>query len=100
MICHSGGKRFKVACRVLEAYLKEQNQHFFTVFLNKFLKHVSNIMLKFNNHPWKKEENYFFAEKNDAQISGFAVVKKAPSLWKKSFFRKKYSSSLFVQSRP
>ena len=35
-------------------------------------------------------------EKNEAQISGFAVVKKAPTAWKKRF-SKKHSSSLFVQ---
>ena len=38
-------------------------------------------------------------EKNDVQISCVAVVKKAPSLWKK-FFWNKNSSSLFVQIRP
>ena len=37
-------------------------------------------------------------EKNDAQISGFSVVEKAPSPWKKSF-SKKNPSSLFVQIR-
>ena len=35
-------------------------------------------------------------EKNDAQISGFAVLKKAPSHWKKIKKKKNYSS-LFVQ---
>ena len=44
----------KVACRVQVAYLKGYNHHFFTVFLNKFLKHVFNSILKFNNHLWKK----------------------------------------------
>ena len=28
-------------------------------------------------------------EKNDAQVSGFAVVKKAPSPWKKNVLKKK-----------
>ena len=36
------------------AYLKEQNDHFFTVFLNKFLKHVFISILKLNNQLWKK----------------------------------------------
>ena len=36
------------------AHLKEQNHQFFTVSLNKFLKHVFNIVLKLNNHAWKK----------------------------------------------
>ena len=49
---------------------------------SKFLKHVFNIILKLNNHPWKKVQKYFFVEKIEAQISGFAVVKKAPSPWK------------------
>ena len=35
----------KVACRVRVAYLKEENHHFSTVFLNKFLKHVFNLVL-------------------------------------------------------
>ena len=30
-------------------------------------------------------------EKNETQISGFAVMKKAPSPWKKNFFEKKFS---------
>ena len=29
-------------------------------------------------------------EKNDAKISGFAVVKKAPSPWKNIFLKKKF----------
>ena len=45
---------FKVACSVRVACLKESNHRFFTVFPNKFLKHVFNIILKLNNHPWKK----------------------------------------------
>ena len=32
----------------------------------------------------------FFEEKSDAQISGFAVVKKAPSPSKKNFLKKKF----------
>ena len=40
----------KVACRVRVAYLKEKNHHF-SVFLNKLLKHVFNIILKLNDHP-------------------------------------------------
>ena len=63
----------KVACRVRVAYLKEQNQI---------------ITLE------KKKKNY--VEKNEVQISGFAVTRKAPRPWKK-FFSKKNSSSLFVQ---
>ena len=58
-----------------------------------------NKILKLDNHPWEKIKIYFFVEKNDAQISRVAVVKKAPSLWKKNF-RKKNPSSLFVQIRP
>ena len=46
-------------------------------------------MLKLNNHIWKKLQNYFFVQKNENQISGFAVAKKAPSLWKKIFFEEK-----------
>ena len=37
----------------------------------------------------------FFAKKNEAQISGFAVAKKAPR-----FRKKKTASSVFVQIRP
>ena len=47
-------ERVKVARRVRVAYLKEQNHNFFTVFLNKLLKHVFHIILKLNNHLWKK----------------------------------------------
>ena len=32
-------------------------------------------------------------EKNEAQISGFAVVKKGPSPWKKIFSKKKILSA-------
>ena len=46
-------------------------------------------MLKLNNHIWKKLQNYFFVQKNENQISGFVVAKKAPSLWKKIFFEEK-----------
>ena len=52
-------------------------------------------MLKLNNHTWKK---VFLCKKNDTQISGFAVVEKAPSPWKK-FYWQKIPSSLFVQVR-
>ena len=40
-------------------------------------------MLKLNNHTWKKLQNYFFVEKNEPQIIGFVVAKRAPSLLKK-----------------
>ena len=43
-------------------------------------------------------ETNFLWKKNDSQISGFEVVKKAPKPWEKKFF-KKNSSSLFVQIR-
>ena len=68
-------------------------------FVNKFLKHVFNKISKLNNHSWKKVQNYFFVEKNDAQINRVAVVKRAPSPLKKCF-RKKNPFSLFVQIRP
>ena len=48
-----------------------------------------NIILKLNNHTWKKLQNYFFVEKNEAQTSGFVVAKKAPNLCKKDFLKKK-----------
>ena len=48
-----------------------------------------NIILKLNNHTWKKLQNNFFLEKDESQISGFVVAKKAPSLWKKNFSKKK-----------
>ena len=35
-------------------------------------------------------------EKNDAQISGFAVVKKAPSPWKKFFEKKNLPAYLYI----
>ena len=54
----------------------------------KGLKYVFNIVLKLNNHTWKKVWNYFWGRKNDGQISGFVVVKKAPSPWKKIFSKK------------
>ena len=54
----------------------------------KGLKYVFNIVLKLNNHTWKKVWNYFLGRKNDAQISGFVVGKKAPSPWKKIFSKK------------
>ena len=64
---------------VRAAYLlKDQNYHFFAVLLNKSLKYVFNIILE-------KSLKLFFAEKNGAQINGFAVVKKAPNLRKKIF---------------
>ena len=39
-------------------------------------------------------------ENNDAQISGFAVVKKNSKSLKEKLFKKKNSSSLFLQIRP
>ena len=48
-----------------------------------------NIVLKLNNHVWKKLQNYFFMEKNEVQTSGFVVAKKLPSLKKKIFWKKK-----------
>ena len=48
-----------------------------------------NIVLKLNNHIWEKLQNYFFVEKNEAQTSGSVVAKKAPSLLKKTFLKKK-----------
>ena len=78
------------------AYLKEKNNHFFIDSQNKFLKHVFDIILKLNNRPWRKVWNQFFVGKNDAQSSGFAVVKKAP---RKKNFLIRNSSSLFVQIR-
>ena len=60
------------------------------------MKHIFNIVLKLNNHIWKKLQNDFFVEKNEAQTSGFVVAKKAPSLWKKLFW-KENSSRLFVR---
>ena len=85
---------FKVVCRVRVTYLKEWNQQFFTVFLNKFLKHVFNIILKLNNLTWKKLENYFFVEK--MRSSGFIVAQKLQVLEKKKF-RGKNFSALFVR---
>ena len=43
-----------VAYRVSSDLFKERNYHFFSVFLNKFLKHVFNIVLQLNNYNWKK----------------------------------------------
>ena len=52
------------------------------------MKYVFNITLKLNNHTWKKLQNYFLMEKNEPQIIGFIVARKAPSLWKKMFEKK------------
>ena len=76
----------KVPSRVSVVYLKEQNPKFFTVIVNKFLNYVFNIILELNNHTWKILQNYFFVEKNESQISGFVVAKKAPTLWKKNYY--------------
>ena len=48
-----------------------------------------NIVLKLNNHIWKKLQNYFFVEKNEAPTSGFVVAKKTSKSLKKNFFEKK-----------
>ena len=42
--------RLMVAYRVSSDLLKERNYHFFSVFLNRLLKHVFNIVLKLNNY--------------------------------------------------
>ena len=56
--------------------LQKWNHHFFTAFLNKFLKHVFNSILKLNNHLWEKVyTKSIFCGKNGAQISGFSVEK-------------------------
>ena len=59
------------------AYLKELNHQFFKDFLNKFLKHVFNIVLKLKYSHLKKSIKSIFCGKNDTQISVFAVAKKA-----------------------
>ena len=51
------------------------------------MKHVFNIVLKLNNHIWKKLQNYFFVEKNEAQTSGFVAAKL--QVFQKNFFEKK-----------
>ena len=58
----------KVTCRFRVAYLKEQNHHFFTVFLNNLLKHVFNIISKLNNHPWKKYKINFLRKKMTPKV--------------------------------
>ena len=85
----------KIACRVCVAYLKEKINHFFKVFPNKLLKYVFNIILKLNNHPWKKYK-ISFLWKNEAQISVVSQSRKKLQDLKIIFFRKKDSSSLFV----
>ena len=42
----------------------------------------------------KGNKNQFFVQKNEVEISGFAVAKKALSPWKKSFFEKKLQAYL------
>ena len=81
-------KLFKVARRVQVAYLKEQNQQFFTVFQNKFLKHVFNIILKLNNHIWKKLQNYLFVEKMKPKSVVLWSQKKFQGFEKKIFWKK------------
>ena len=73
-------------------YLKEYNHHFFSIFLNKFLKHVFNIALKLFNHTWTKYKINFLYKKNEAQISGFAVVKKLQVIREKIYWKKAPSS--------
>ena len=46
----------------------------------------------------ERSMNFFLVERNEAQIKGVAVVKKAPSPWK--IFFEKNPSNLFVQIRP
>ena len=67
---------------------------FFSIFLNKFLKHVINIVLKWNNYS--KCKKLFFWQKNEPQISGFAIAKKVPSPWKKIFWKKKYFHFIYA----
>ena len=55
---------------------------FFSDFLNKYLRYVLNIALKSNNPTIK----LFFVRKDGTKMTGFAVVKKAPSHRKKIFF--------------
>ena len=55
-----------------------------------------NVVLKLNNHFWKKLQNYFFVEKNEAQTNQWIRSRKkiSKSLIK---IKKKKSSSLAVQ---
>ena len=41
----------------------------------------------------KKTTKLFLCGINEPQISGFVVAKKAPSLWKKIFWKKKFFSA-------
>ena len=79
-----------------ECLFKRVKSPFFTVFLNKFLKHVFHIILELNNHPWKKYIISFLWKKK--QISGFTVVKKAPSPWKKIFLKRKSFQIICIDS--
>ena len=44
-------------------------------------------MLKLSNHTRKSMKLVFCAKKNDAQISGFALMEKAPSPSKNILFK-------------
>ena len=55
-----------------------------------------NIVLKLNNHIWKKTTKSAFCGKKWRPNQWFCSRKKAPSLWKKIFWKRK-PSSLFVR---
>ena len=61
----------KIACRVQVAYLKEQDHHFFTYFLNKFVRHVFNSILKLIITFVKKYKINFLWEKMAPKIVVF-----------------------------
>ena len=66
-----------------------------TGFLNKFLKHVFNVILKLNHDIWKKTIKYIFCEKNEKRGPNqwFCSREKSPKSLKKDFLLKKFLSA-------
>ena len=73
----------------VNVFSKEKLWIFFV--LNSFKKAFRVWVTYLNIHTWKKNVKNFCVCKYDAQMSDFAVVKKALGQWKKFFFLKKKS---------
>ena len=56
-----------------------------------------NVVLKLNNHFWKKLQNYFFVEKNETKTNQWIRSRKKISKALIKIKKKKNSSSLAVQ---
>ena len=75
--------------KIVDVNVFSKEKLFIFFVLNSFKKAFRVWVTYLNIQTWKKNVKNFFVCKYDAQMSGFAVVKKALGQWKNFFFWKK-----------